>query len=136
MLTNALGLADGSPGTPTFSDVKPGDWYFGCVEAAVKADLVKGYDTGEFRPDSLITRQEMTVILVRAMGLLENANASAGSGTSFIDDSEIASWARGFVVTSVQQDLVGGYPDNTFRAEANATRAEACAMIYKMLVNK
>jgi|GEM_PF-1161412 len=136
MLTNALGLADGNPAIPTFSDVKPGDWYFGCVEAAVKADLVKGYDTGEFRPDSLITRQEMTVILVRAMGLLEAANASAGSGTAFIDDSAIASWSRGFVVTSSREGLVGGYPDNTFRAEANATRAEACAMIYKLLEKK
>lgn len=136
MLTNALGLADGNPGAPTFSDVKPGDWYYGCVEAAVKADLVKGYETGEFRPDALITRQEMTVILVRAMGLLGSANANAGSGTSFVDDSGIASWARGFVVTSTQQGLVGGYPDNTFRAEANATRAEACAMVYKLLEKK
>lgn len=135
-LTKALGIAEEKPAKPTFKDVAPGNWYYGRVEAAFKAGLVKGYDTGEFRPNALITRQEMTVILVRAMGMVNSASSNAGVKTRFADDSSIASWARGFVFVSAQQGLVTGYSDNTFGPDKNATRAEACAMIYKLLEKK
>ena len=131
ILTGAIGLAGDNSGAPLFTDVPQGEWYYGCVQAAARAGFSKGYDTGEFRPDAQITRQEMAVILIKAMGK-ENA-AAAGEKTSFTDDSSIASWARGFVVTAVSQGLVNGYEDNTFRPGNNATRAEACAMISKLL---
>ncbi|MHB8157490.1 MAG: S-layer homology domain-containing protein, partial [Desulfocucumaceae bacterium] len=132
VLTKAINLADQAAGS-TYSDVTPGAWYLGCVEAAAKAGLIKGYENGDFRPDANITRQEMAVVLVRAMGLESQAKAKGEEKTAFADDQSIAAWARGFVVTAVGQNLVGGYPDNTFGPDNNATRAEACAMIYKML---
>lgn len=136
LLTKAIKLEDESPAWPSYSDVELGAWYFGCVEAAAKAGLIMGYQDGEFRPDELITRQEMAVVLVRAMGLESQATSRADDSSSFADDQAIAPWARGFVVTAVDQGLVGGYPDNTFGPENFATRAEACAMISKMLVKK
>lgn len=134
MLTGAIGLPEDKSGAPLFSDVARSEWYFGCIQAAAKAGFSKGYDTGEFRPDAQITRQEMAVILIRAMG--KENTAAAGENTSFTDDSAIASWARGFVVTAVKEKLVNGYPDNTFGPNSNASRAEACAMISSLLEKK
>lgn len=133
ILTGAIGLAEEKTEAPLFSDVPSSQWYFGCIQAAAKAGLSKGYDTGEFRPEAQITRQEMAVILIRAMG---KDAAAAGEKTSFADDADIASWARGFVVTAVGEKLVSGYTDNTFRPNNNATRAEACAMISKLMEKK
>lgn len=134
VLTRAIGLAGAKPGVPTFTDVAPGEWYYGAVEAAVKAGLVKGDGTGRFRPDELITRQEMAVIMVRAMNKADVAATRTGDKTAFNDDGDIAPWARGFVVTAVKEGLVSGYAlDNTFRPGNNATRAEAGAMIFKLI---
>ncbi|HBV98286.1 MAG TPA: hypothetical protein DEF36_14765 [Desulfotomaculum sp.] len=138
LLTKAIKLADESPAWPSYNDVDPGAWYFGSVEAAAKAGLIMGYENSVFRPEYPITRQEMAVVLVRAMnmGLEGQADAGPEENTGFVDDQNIASWAREYVVIAVDQGLVGGYPDNTFRPDDNATRAEACAMIYKLLQKK
>jgi hypothetical protein len=53
--------------------------------------------------------------------------------TSFADDTNISSWARGFVVVAVKYGLLNGYPDGSFGPQGSATRAEACAMIENFL---
>ena len=133
ILTEAIMLPEEKSGTPIYIDVLTGDWYYGCIQAAVGAGLVKGYEEGEFLPNDPITRQEMAVLLARALGRGSAAAASAGDSTAFADDEDISFWARGFVVVAVQQDLISGYPDNTFGPGNYATRAEACAMIYRLM---
>lgn len=136
ILSKAIGQAAENGGSQVYSDVASAQWYYGLVQAASRAGLVKGDGTGQFNPDKQITRQEMAVILVRALGLEGTAAAKANEGTTFADDSNIAPWARGFVGTSLMEKIVSGYPDNTFGPENNATRAEACAMIAKLLEKK
>ena len=133
ILTKAMGLAPQSPPAPTYNDVAPGSWYYGSVEAAAKAGLVKGYEDGCFSPDVRITRQEMATVLVLAMKMESAALAGAGQKTNFRDDGNISAWARGFVITAFQQGLVSGNTDNTFKPGNNATRAEASAMIFRFL---
>jgi len=134
ILAGAIGLTQETPAAPTYNDVAPGTWYYGYVEAAAKAGLVKGDGTGAFRPNAKITRQEIAIILIRAMEKESAAKANASLQTSFSDDQGIASWARGYVVIAVQEGLINGYPgDNTFRPKNNATRAEACTMIYRFM---
>jgi hypothetical protein len=130
VLTNALELTKKQPATPTFVDVNSGDWYYSCVETAAKSGLVKGYNNGEFGPNRNITRQEIAVILTRVMGTGE---PNTGSHTSFKDNNDIAPWAISAVAAATQKGLVRGYSDNTFRPNNNATRAETCAMIKRLL---
>lgn len=49
---------------------------------------------------------------------------------SDIDDSH---WAYDDVMTCVSKGVVQGYPDGTFRPSANVTRAEAAAIVYRIL---
>lgn len=132
LLVKILSLSEERPAQPTFKDVAPGNWHYGVVEAAVKKGLVKGYENGEFWPDALITRQEMAVILARATGKENMAAARAQEKTTFTDDQEIASWARGVVVVIVKDGLMKGYPEGTFGPKNNATRAEACAIVQRI----
>jgi hypothetical protein len=132
IIVEALNLTESKPADPTFSDVTSADWYFGYVETAAKAGLVKGFETGEFRPNECITREQISAILVRVIGKESAAIANAGTATIFIDDGDISAWARGSVVIVVQEGLVG-YPDHTFKPGSNATRAEACAMIHRFV---
>jgi hypothetical protein len=133
MLVKALNLSVAKPDTPIFIDVAAGDWYYGPVETAVKANLVKGYANNEFLPNAPITRQEIAAILAQALGKADDDAANASAITGFTDDSRIAGWARGFVVETVKAGLLKGYPDGSFGPMSNTTRAEACAMISNLL---
>lgn len=132
MIMSAKGLSVLQPARATFSDVASGQWFYGYVEAAAGAGFVKGED-GMFRPGDLITRAEIAAILIRAMGKENSAQASAGVKTGFADDAALAPWARGYVATSIAEGLIQGYPDNTFKGDGSATRAEACALISRAM---
>ncbi|KAF1086044.1 Endoglucanase precursor [Sporotomaculum syntrophicum] len=133
IIVEAMELAEEKPVDPSFTDVSSNAWYYGYVEAAAKAGLVKGYNSGQFMPNAQITREQIAAILVRALDKESTALANASAATDFADDQAIAAWARGYVVTAVAEGLVGGYPDNTFGPQKNATRAEASAMISRFL---
>jgi hypothetical protein len=45
------------------------------------------------------------------------AEANAQAVTKFVDDHSIASWSRGFVYETLQQGIINGYPDNTFKPD-------------------
>lgn len=46
--------------------------------------------------------------------------------------SDISGWCRGYVVTCYMADIVGGFPDGTFRPGLNVTRAQFIMMLYNM----
>lgn len=132
MIMNAKGLSALKPAQDSFSDVVPGQWFYGYVEATAGAGLVKG-ENGMFRPNDMITRAEIAAILIRAMGKESSAQANAGVKTRFEDDAALATWVRGYIASSVAEGLIQGYPDNTFNAAGYATRAEACALISRAM---
>ncbi|MGE5415991.1 MAG: S-layer homology domain-containing protein, partial [Acidobacteriota bacterium] len=51
----------------------------------------------------------------------------------FADTKNIPGWATGYIQSALDNGLLTGYPDNTFKARINATRAEICAVESKML---
>lgn len=122
-----------NPAQPTYQDAARSNWYYQYVETATQAGLVMGDGKGKFRPNDQISRQEIAIILVRAMGMQNEAAAKAQEMTSFSDDAQIAAWAKGHVVIAVEQGLINGYPGNppTFKAKNTATRAEAATMLNR-----
>ena len=133
IIDKILNLPAYNPAVPDFSDVSTGDWFYASVEKAVYAGIIKGYGNSTFKPDDPITREDMAVILVNALGKQEEAAASRGVNAGFKDDARISSWARGYVAVAVNDGLLKGYPDGNFSPLGNATRAEACAMIWNYL---
>ena len=133
IMDQVLNITGYPPQTPTFTDVHQGDWFYKAVEEAVYAGIAKGYGDGTFRPDALISRQEIACILIQALGDTQLADANARTATTFTDDHDIAWWARGFVYEALQQSIISGYTDNSFEPGHDATRAEACAMIANFL---
>lgn len=55
-------------GENIFSDVKPDDWFYAQVVGSIKYGWITGYTDGTFRPDSTITRAEVTTIVNRMLG--------------------------------------------------------------------
>ena len=110
----------------TFSDTV-GHWAQVSIETAAGHGIVSGYENGSFGPDNLITREQMAVMIVKA------ADLSAGEGKTFTDAGQIGAWAKTAVAAASGNSIISGYPDGSFRPQANATRAEAAAVIVKIL---
>ncbi|WP_217563289.1 S-layer homology domain-containing protein, partial [Paenibacillus sp. GbtcB18] len=54
-----------------FTDTK-GNAYEGAIEAVAQAGIMTGYDNGQFRPDGVLTRYEMSVVLQKVFQLNGN----------------------------------------------------------------
>lgn len=51
----------------------------------------------------------------------------------FADAGAIPDWAQASVSAAVAKGVIAGYPDGTFRAKTPVTRAEAAAMVLRLL---
>lgn len=129
-LVRALELP-GVDTTSTFNDVKAGDWYYDAVNQASYYELIKGDDKGNFKPNDKITRQEMAAMMKRALDQL-GIESSAGT-ISFNDNAQIANWAYDDVQRVVSAELMSGKPGNLFAPKAQASRAEAGVVLYRLL---
>lgn len=96
---------------------------------ASRAGIVKGYPDGKINPTAEINRAEMTVMVASAMGLPQETSEATG----FEDDQNIPVWAKPAIAYMQQSDMVQGKGANRFMAYDRATRAEAVALLLKML---
>ncbi|MDN5344338.1 MAG: hypothetical protein PWQ18_449 [Clostridia bacterium] len=111
----------------TFSDVAAAAWYYNDVETAAAYGLFSGYEDGTFRPDAAITREEVTAILLRALGISPTVTDS-----TFQDAATISPWARAAVATASRRGLVSGLTATTFGPRETTTRAQAAALVYRV----
>ncbi|NMA02025.1 MAG: S-layer homology domain-containing protein [Clostridia bacterium] len=131
ILTVSLGLEkiEGS----AFNDTAT-HWAKNDINTLVHHGIIDKSEYGsKYEPDKNITRVEIAKMVVRASGFDKEAREKAGQNTGFKDNSSIKSSDRGYVIIAKENKLVGGYPDNTFKPNNNATRAEASAMIVRTL---
>jgi len=108
-------------------------WASSYIGIAVEKGIIMGDNKNNFRPADLITREEMAVIIVRALKYANPAIVLNNSDTGYTDKNSIASWAREAVTAAVQKGIVSGYEDNSFRPKNKATRAEAAVMILRLI---
>lgn len=107
-----------------FTDVSADAWYAEPVATLAGAGLLAGYEDGSFRPDAPITRAEYAAIATRFDEL-------AAAESNFTDIS--GHWAEDAINAAYGAGWVGGYEDGTFRPDQNISRAEAMALINRVL---
>jgi hypothetical protein len=118
-----------------FVDVGEDSAYYAVTARAKTEKWILGYEDGTFRPESMIERQELFVVIARAM---ETITAAINIGTpeedmqkAFADYSEIAEYAKNAISNLVSAEVVRGYDDNTIRPRDNITCAEAFVIIER-----
>ncbi len=111
-----------------FTDIAE-DWYVDSLSWGQEKGIVQGYGDGTFRPDNAIDREEMCVMLARALTLL---GAELPVGELTFDDSNLVSdWATEAVAGMTALGIVQGNGDNTFRPQRTALRAHAAALLLR-----
>lgn len=135
MLMKILGLPADVSATQTFTDVPASAWYAGYLDEAASVGIMTGAG-GKANPDQLLSREEAAVLLMRAATyahLTGHLGTEPSSPPGFKDEASIGAWAQGAVSQAVLQGLISGYPDGTFKPLGTLTRAEAAALIDRLL---
>ncbi|MFD2670630.1 S-layer homology domain-containing protein [Marinicrinis sediminis] len=70
-----------------------------------------------------------TILLVKAMGLEEEAKASMNDPLDFKDEDDIPAGARGYVAVAVENGIIYGYPNGKFQPNKPVNRAEIAAFL-------
>jgi hypothetical protein len=137
MLVRALNLPEGDNRTAAgFTDVGQSAWYSGAVQSAVSQGLVKGWDGKHFAPDKTITREEMAVMIGRAyplFGAKVSSAADLGLLGQYSDNSRIHGWAKNAVALLLDEGIMKGITEGRFGPEGITTRAEAVAVLRRLL---
>lgn len=134
LLARSLGLQADASGASAYRDVNPSSMMAPYIGAATKAGIIGGYENGMFRPNESINREQMAVMLVRAMEYTGRDVASNPSSLNkFNDRNQVSGYARDGVSKAVSTGIVQGMTSNTFQPKATATRAQAAVMLKRML---
>lgn len=109
-----------------FSDVAPGDWYYSDVLTASDMGVL---DTAEtyFRPNDNITREEMAVMIIKALGYGELAEEIANDGVPFSDVTE----NKGYISLAYEFGIISGRGGSIFDPNGTALREDAAAMMVR-----
>lgn len=125
VLVKAFGLE--AKNGKVFSDTAA-HWAKDSIATANAYGIINGYSDAQFGPNDMITREQMAVMIAKAAKLTDTTGARV-----FADQDAISSWAADAVAAASARQIINGYPDNTFKPQGNATRAEAVTVIVKAL---
>ncbi|MEH6942314.1 N-acetylmuramoyl-L-alanine amidase [Bacillus sp. JJ722] len=114
MVGRALNL-DGTKKKTKFKDVGAGNFASGYIQSAVDQKIISGYSDGTFKPNGLVTRGEMAIMICRAFGYEFN-NSISGAAKA---------------ITSRGIDTMQA--DGTFAAERKAVREETAVFIARAI---
>lgn len=134
ILVRGLGLT--ASFNDNFNDVSPAKYYYEALGIARELGITDGAGNNLFNPDTPISRQELMVLGSRALSL-SGAAMPAGSADDilkFSDRAKLAAYAVEDVAAMVKEGIVSGSGSN-LNPHANATRAEAAVIMYR-IINK
>ncbi|MBB3108899.1 subtilisin family serine protease [Paenibacillus phyllosphaerae] len=135
LLTRALGLT--ATGSASFSDVSASDWFAKDAAAAYEAGLITGMPDGTFQPEALLTRDQLSVILARALKLLGiTADTGTPSRHAYGDEGQFPGYAKESIEAVTAAGILQGESidgKSYFNGNRAATRDVAATVLYKLL---
>lgn len=106
-----------------FSDVQSDKWYFADINTLADHNV---FNEKKFRPNDNITRREMAVMLVKALGYSELAQSETSSVFNDVSTDE------GYISVAYTLGIINGKSDTMFDPEGPALREEGAAMMMRM----
>ena len=121
----------GEDPTPTedactpFTDIDQSAWYHDGVHYMIENGMMNGVGNGMFEPESSMTRAMLVTVLYRLEG------EPAVSGRSGFSDVTFNSYYEDAVTWAADNGIVNGTSTTTFSPNANVTREQMAAILYR-----
>ena len=119
----------------TLADVKPDKWYYDEIMIAENFGIISGDSKKRFYPEAAITREEIAVMLFKAMEA--SGKEYTGHDNSvlekFTDKNMISPYAMASMAMLVGEGIMEGFPGNAIGPKHTATRAQAAVFLYRAM---
>ena len=128
VLCRFFGWEMAKPEPGTYTDVQnPAAWYYSAVETAYAHGAITR-QTEKFRPDDAITREEIAVMLVRALGYGAIAGLAQELPMPFRDVSANV----GYISMAYELGIINGTSATAFSPDRTATREQAAVILMRL----
>ncbi len=124
-LTNSTYLVIDNP--KAFKDIQA-HWAKKDIEDMASRLISEGDRDNNFEPDRPITRAELAVTLVKALGLMRT-----GTGKDYFNDISKSSQYYDALSIAYEYDLIAGYENGNFEPMAPITREQAMSMLARAM---
>lgn len=114
-----------------FSDVDSASWYAPFVATAMKNGIVNGVGNGEYGVGREVTRQDLMVMLYRALSM-KGYNFSTDVSADFSDMESVSEYAKDAVTNLYGAGIVNG-TDGKIEPVRICSRAEAAKLIFETI---
>jgi hypothetical protein len=121
------------PTAGTFSDVPVTQWAWHEIEACCRSGIVTGYGDGSYRPEVVVTRDQMAVYVARALAGGDESVPDFTGDPSFLDVTAMH-WALDYVEYAVANGVVYGYDGQHYRPENEVTRDQMAVYMARSLL--
>ena len=110
-----------------YTDVPENAWYAGALRSAYVNGVVTG-QSREFRPEDPVTREELAVMLIRALGYTTISGVAQDLPRTFTDiDTNL-----GYIAMARDFGLVSGIRADTFAPTGAATREQVAVILMRL----
>jgi hypothetical protein len=116
-----------------FFDVSGDQYYADAVRWAAANRIVSGIGDGLYAPNAPISRQDLAVLLNNYAKAIGAQLPATRSYNGFIDEANVANYAKEAIATFFRAGIISGRPGNLFDPKGTATRAEVAAMLQRFL---
>lgn len=128
IITRILELDTNNIEETSYKDISS-HWAKKEIITLTKTGLIEGYTDGTYRPDKYITREEIAKVL---SNLIEKNEENTAVN---FKDVDLKRWSYKYIEKMVQNGIMKGYENNTFRPNSNITRAEIAVVLERMYNN-
>jgi hypothetical protein len=138
ILSRGLGLVSKDMASEDFKDVSLSQGFNknGEIAAAVEAGLILGFEDGTFHPYEMITREQVAIIISRAMDYINSDLVKLNKTkklSNFKDSKKISTNSRIHIEKVFQAGYLEGYSDNNFHPSYETSRAQMSKILYNFL---
>lgn len=115
----------------SFKDVSSDSWGLKYIHALEKLGVITG-SSGKFRPNDIITKEELAVILVR---VTQTSIVGKGDNLTFSDKDSVSPWARAYVQAAIDAKLLP-VDSGKFNPKKQVTRKEVAVVTDSFIKNE
>jgi hypothetical protein len=119
----------------SLADVRSDKWYYREIMIAENMGIISADSSNRFYPEAYITREEIAVMLMKAMDVSGKAFTVRDNSSleRFTDKNKISPYAVASMATLVYEGIIDGVSEHSIAPKATTTRAQAAVMLYRTL---
>lgn len=111
-----------------------GHWAEANMRKLIEYGVMNGDGKGSYRPNDSVTRAEFAKLVIESLNLVPAyEDEVSAANVVMLTDLEEDKWYYPYVISAVEQEIIKGFEDGTFRPNEKITREQMATMIMRAI---